>query len=79
MAGAREWPLDEQWCRWLESLASVHGKERDQRYYTSAVDGSRMAALPKIRVGSEQHRYRSLEYCMGLLVFEGLACLGYRM
>ncbi len=32
----------------------MHGSQRGDAYYTSAIDGSKMAALPKIRVGQEK-------------------------
>lgn len=53
-SGAREWPLLESYCDWLDSIQTVASNMRGDRHYRSAVDGSKMAAWPKIRIGSQQ-------------------------
>ncbi|KAK3275207.1 hypothetical protein CYMTET_16650 [Cymbomonas tetramitiformis] len=49
--GARDWGLEEGYCKWLEALPSIGDGERGDEYYTSA-EGEQLRAWPKTRTGS---------------------------
>ena len=56
--GAQEWGLDTTYCDWLNALPSVETNDRGDEYYTS-VEGDRLKAWPKKRVGDASQRRRS--------------------
>ena len=53
--GARDWALDAEYTAWLEGMASVDARDRDEAYYQSPT-GEKLEAWPKLRTGSEKKR-----------------------
>ncbi|EIE22916.1 hypothetical protein COCSUDRAFT_53699 [Coccomyxa subellipsoidea C-169] len=50
--GAHEWNLDSKYTAWLDSLPSVHSRDRGADYYTSPT-GNAIKGLPRIWTGGD--------------------------